>query len=218
LPVTLDHVLVCCSVGAEPEAAALAALGLREGSANTHPGQGTACRRFFFQNAYLELFWVSDPAEAQSEAVLPTQLWDRWSKRATGACPFALVFRPSKGDESPPPFETWPYRPSYVPPGMSIDVARNVPLSDPALFYLSFQRDASRGGQEPRAHPLPLTQLTSVAVQGPTTGLSAAMRATQAAGLVSFEEATEHAITLRFDAGDRGSADLRPTLPLWLAW
>jgi hypothetical protein len=43
-----------CSKGA-PEAEALLRVGLREGAGNTHPGQGTACRRFFFENAYLEL-------------------------------------------------------------------------------------------------------------------------------------------------------------------
>jgi hypothetical protein len=50
----LDHVFVMCSKGA-PEAEALLRVGLREGAGNTHPGQGTACRRFFFENAYLEL-------------------------------------------------------------------------------------------------------------------------------------------------------------------
>jgi hypothetical protein len=58
----LDHVIVFCSTGA-PEADDLVRLGLREGLPNTHPGQGTANCRFFFQNAYLELLWVSDPKE-----------------------------------------------------------------------------------------------------------------------------------------------------------
>ena len=57
----LDHVFVCCSAGG-PEADALRRAGLSEGSPNTHPGQGTECRRFFFSNAYLELLWVSDAA------------------------------------------------------------------------------------------------------------------------------------------------------------
>ena len=76
----VDHVFVCCSEDA-PEADALVGLGLVEGSGNTHPGQGTACRRFFFSNAYLELFWVRDPEEARSDMVAPTRLWDRWSQR-----------------------------------------------------------------------------------------------------------------------------------------
>src|SRR6266705_2850427 len=68
-----DHVFICVSVGGE-EAGALAAFGLTEGTPNVHPGQGTACRRFFFANNYLELLWVSNAGEAQSEAIQPTHL------------------------------------------------------------------------------------------------------------------------------------------------
>jgi glyoxalase-like protein len=67
----LDHVFVCCAEGA-PEAERLVRLGLTEGSPNTHPGQGTASRRFFFENAYLELIWVTDPREAQGEPAART--------------------------------------------------------------------------------------------------------------------------------------------------
>lgn len=63
----VDHVIIFCDVGA-PEADVLLARGLHEGPGNTHPGQGTANRRFFFPNVYLELLWVDHPAEAQSEA------------------------------------------------------------------------------------------------------------------------------------------------------
>ena len=91
---TIDHVFIFCSVGGS-EADALRRLGLKEGSANTHPGQGTACRRFFFSNAYLELAWVSDPLEAQAEAVVPTRLWERWSARGGVACPYGIVLRPA---------------------------------------------------------------------------------------------------------------------------
>ena len=38
------------------EADRLVEIELTEGEPNTHPGQGTACRRFFFRNAYLEEF------------------------------------------------------------------------------------------------------------------------------------------------------------------
>jgi hypothetical protein len=65
--VELDHFFICTAAGA-PEAERLIELGLTEGAPNTHPGQGTACRRFFFENAFLELVWVTDAAEAQSPA------------------------------------------------------------------------------------------------------------------------------------------------------
>jgi Glyoxalase-like domain len=59
----LDHLFIFTSVGAR-EVEQLLKFGLTEGEPNTHPGQGTACRRFFFHNAYLEFLWVHDEQEA----------------------------------------------------------------------------------------------------------------------------------------------------------
>jgi hypothetical protein len=129
-----------------PEAAALSRLGLKEGPANTHPGQGTASRRFLFSNAYLELLWVRDENEARSEGIQRTRLWDRWSLRGQGACPFGIVLRPN-GDAlaQQPPFPTWTYAPSYLPAGLTIDIAVDTPLTEPEFFYLGFQRGRARG-------------------------------------------------------------------------
>ena len=84
--VEVDHVFVSCSIGA-PEGDRLIELGLVEGSPNRHPGQGTANRRFFFANAMLELIWVHDPAEAQSDAqpARRLHLWERWVGRSGSA-------------------------------------------------------------------------------------------------------------------------------------
>src|SRR3954465_7960291 len=118
-----DHVFICVSVGGK-EADALATCGLTEGTGNTHPGQGTACRRFFFANAYLELLWVVDSTEAGSEPARRTRLLDRWALRRAGACPFGVILRPSVDAlETRPPFPTWSYTPPYLPAGLVIDVA-----------------------------------------------------------------------------------------------
>jgi hypothetical protein len=93
MTVQLDHILVFFAPDA-PEAAALVARGLVEGSGQSHRGQGTANRRFSFGNAYLELPWVENEAEARSDVVRPTQLWDRWQRRHDAACPFSFAFRP----------------------------------------------------------------------------------------------------------------------------
>ena len=53
----LHHVFVTTAPGA-PEAEALIELGMVEGSSNTHPGQGTANRRFFFEDMGLELLFL----------------------------------------------------------------------------------------------------------------------------------------------------------------
>ena len=72
----LDHVFICCDVDA-PEADRLVRIGLTEGSGNVHAGQGTANRRFFFEDTYIELLWVCNPGEARSDSVRPAAIWER---------------------------------------------------------------------------------------------------------------------------------------------
>jgi len=213
----LDHVFILCSPGA-PEAAALSRLGLTEGSPNTHPGQGTACRRFFFRNAYLELLWVRDVEEVQNALSTPTRLFQRWSARQNGASPFGVVLRPSGAEPGTPSFPSWQYRPRYLPSSVPLEVALGTRLSEPELFYLPLPRRPG-GFEEPNEHAAPLHEVTSVriAVPGPPT---AALRAVEALGLVSFVSAAEPVVELGFGpaAGSVGSADLRSGLPFVLRW
>jgi hypothetical protein len=215
----LDHVFVCCAEGA-PEADRLTRLGLAEGSSNTHPGQGTASRRFFFENAYIELFWVTDAREAQAEAAARTRLWSRWSQRAGGASPFAVILRPGGAEDAPPPFPSWAYHPPYVPPPLAIHVAEGTPLTEPAFFYLGFARGAAQMQPQPRAHRLGVRSLTAVEIGMPAGAApSAAAEFVQDAGLVQFVEADRHLMTVTFDGARRGeSADLQPDLPLIFRW
>jgi hypothetical protein len=67
----LDHLFVCTAPGG-PEAEKLVEFGLHEGPPNRHLGQGTANRRFAFVNAMIELFWVNDASEAQSQSTRRT--------------------------------------------------------------------------------------------------------------------------------------------------
>jgi hypothetical protein len=215
----LDHVSVCCAEGG-PEAERLARLGLAEGSSNTHPGQGTACRRFFFENAYLELFWVADAREAQSALAAPTRLGPRWSARGTEASPFAIILRPDHGEDAAPPFASWPYHPPYLPPHLAIDVAEGTPLIEPAFFYLGFARGAGQMQPQPRDHALGVRRFTAVEIAMPgAVPRSNAARAVERMGLVRFVDAPRHRMTLTFDGGGTGKhADLDPELPLVLRW
>ena len=72
----LDHVFVAASPGA-PEIGLLNAAGFAEGPPNDHPGQGTACRRVFFTNAYLELIWLTDLETARAPSIRRTGLAER---------------------------------------------------------------------------------------------------------------------------------------------
>jgi hypothetical protein len=214
----LDHIFIMCSVDA-PEAARVRHLGLEEGSPNAHPGQGTACRRFLFRNAYLELLWVCNEQEVQSEAIRRTQLWDRWVDRYGHACPFGVVLRPTGAADDRPPFDTWEYRPPYLQPPLAIHVARDVPVNEPAFFYLPFQRNAARLGREASAQGISTAAITHVTVGGPVPARSAATQVAQAARWFATQSSPRHILRLQLDGAARGiSADLRPELPLVLEW
>ncbi len=105
-----DHLFICTDIGA-CDADRLVAFGLVEGASNTHLGQGTANRRFFFHNAMLELLWVHDTEEAKSEPIRLTRLWERWTNRQDGACPFGVCLRPAIGLSDTTVSSSWTYRP-----------------------------------------------------------------------------------------------------------
>ncbi len=135
-----------------PEPAALDALGLRESYRRSHPGQGTANLCCCFDNAYLELLWLTDAAEARAPGVARTGLAERARWRENGACPFGLALR---GEALP--FPAWDYRPAYLPEDLSIPVAAF--SDDPAqpLVFLSPGRqrpeqwDNGRAGRRQQA-------------------------------------------------------------------
>jgi glyoxalase-like protein len=211
-----DHIFICCSPGA-PEGDALVRLGFIEGSPNTHPGQGTANRRFFFDNAFVELLWVSDPAEVRSEQTRRTKLWERWSQRASGACPFGIVFRPKDGHAAPAPFATWKYCPNYLPSGLAIEFAEDIPLDEPELVYLPFIQRSGPPAHEPTKHALPIRQVCGIEIGLPSVAcLSQSSQTVRSAGLIAYRFAAEHVLELTFFAAQEITLDLRPTLPLLL--
>ena len=215
----LDHVFICCTEDA-PEAEALARVGLKEGSSNEHRGQGTACRRFFFRNAYIELLWVSDAERARDATSIRTRLWERWSARQTGACPFGVVFRPRGTSLSEPPFATWSYHPPHLPHDITIEVGVGTLLSEPELFYWRHPRRPEDFRGEPIEHTMPVRDVTRLGIGIPGPGpRTASARAAEAAGLITFPSTTEHVMQLEFDGeAQRNVADLRPELPLVLRW
>jgi hypothetical protein len=221
MSLAIDHVFVCTAHGA-PEAERLAAAGFAEGAPNVHPGQGTACRRFFFRNAYLELLWIDDPEAARDARTAPTRLWERWSGRSDGwTCPFGVAVRTPAG--APLPFPTWPYRPRYLPSGMAIPVATNADaLHEPMLFVLPFggRPDAAQGAaRQPLVHGSGVGELTRVVLQGPPAAPSAALAALLAAGVMEHHQADRRALVLGFDGEGAGrELDLGPALPLVLRW
>jgi hypothetical protein len=162
--IELDHVFVCASPSA-PEAEEFVRFGLREGLRNEHAGQGTSCRRFGFANTMIELLWVSDPRETQSEATQRTLLWDRWSARAGRASPFGVCVRPVHPQNAELPFPAWEYRPAYLPDPLVMHIAESG-VEEPMWIHLGFLRRADRERWFTE-HPAGIREITGLSLTTP---------------------------------------------------
>ncbi|MBV8285248.1 MAG: VOC family protein [Candidatus Eremiobacteraeota bacterium] len=217
MQLALDHLVVICDPGA-PQAQSLIDLGLTEGSANTHTGQGTANRRFFFRNAYVELLWVDDLALSRREPAFRTRLWERWMRRREGACPLGIALRPAdpRDAEEHPAFATWAYHAPYLAPQVSIGIAVNSPLTEPEILYVNFATSPASKNREPLDHQLGVKEITGLRIGVPgDLPQAAAAKAVAASGLAEFFRAADYVAEVLLDgAVHQRSADLRPGLPL----
>src|ERR1700728_3964119 len=210
--IELDHFFVCTAPGA-PGGDELVRFGLREGPPNRHPGQGTANRRFAFANAMIELLWVCDAQEAQSESSRRTLLWERWFGRAGKASPFGFCLRPDASQDPLLPFPGWEYRPSYLPDPLAIHIG-DTSVEEPMWFYLGFMRRADREKQFIE-HPIGIRKITGLTLTTIRPVSSSVSQTVVHNGVLSTRTGQEHFLEVHFD-GDRRieTVDFRPRLPL----
>lgn len=214
MTIELDHLFVCTDSGA-PEAERLIRLGFRESIPNQHPGQGTANRRFSFWNAMVELIWVTNPEEAQSEAARRTLLWERWSARHGGAAPFGICVRPADSADCAPPFPSWEYRPAYLPDPLSMHIGE-AGIEEPMWVFLSFLRREQRE-QWFQEHLLRVREITGLTLTTPIPLRSPASQKIVESGILSARTGPEYVLEIEFDyRGRKRQLDLRPYLPVIL--
>jgi hypothetical protein len=219
----LDHLFIWTDIGAH-EAERLASFGLVEGTSNTHLGQGTTNRRFFFHNAMLELLWVHNPEEAKSELIRPTRLWERWTNRNNGAFPFGICLRSALGFGNTVAFSSWAYHPPYLPKALSIKVGKNSDvLTEPWLFQTPFGQRPDQYPVEksqPLDHGINLHEITRVELISPTANhLSPELQAVVNTNQIKLRVGVKYCMELGFNGEAQGrQMDFRPELPLIMSW
>jgi hypothetical protein len=224
----LDHVFI---ITASPQqvAYALQEFGLTEGTPNTHPGQGTACRRFFFESAYLELVYVTSKEELKSPGIAETKLWERSQYKKTHYCPFGICFRNISHDNKSSTLifeDGWKYKPPYLPEGMYINVAFNTNYqTEPMLFEMPFFRftpkDYSPERIQPLNHKKGFKEITKVTLTQPTTveNLSVSMQKVVNSSIVAVVPGRSYSVALEFDHCVKGEMqDFNPLIPLSIQW
>jgi hypothetical protein len=212
MQIELDHLFVCTAPGA-PEAEKLVQFGLHEGPPNQHPGQGTACRRFSFANAMIELFWVNDAREAQSQNTRRTLLWERWSGRQGNASPFGICVRPVPPRHAGSPFLAWEYRPAYLPDPLSMQIGE-AGIEEPMWVHLSFMRRAQRERWSTE-HPIGVREITGLTLTTPVPLCSNASQKIIESGVLATRTGVASLLEIEFDGHRRKEhADFRPHLPV----
>lgn len=213
MTIEFDHVFVLTECGA-PQASSLLALGMLEGTPNTHAGQGTANRRFYFEDAMLELLYLRDLAEAKNGPGASLRLDERLAGES--ASPIGIVMRAIPGTAAPL-FPGWRYRPDYGDPLQPFLVGNNSDLLEEPLCIIRPGNADSDSRQARSGNPF--SRVTELRVCVPVTDPSPALRAVARMDRISLILGRPHCAELTFQQGEAGqSADLRPALPLVLRW
>jgi hypothetical protein len=185
-----------------------------EGTQNSHPGQGTANRRFFFTNSMLELMYIRDRSESVSGPARGLKLVERLTDAT--ASPFGLVAR-TKSPATDFPFPGWPYFPEYFESDEYLYIGDNSDVLDEPLCVLLPHDQKSA---VPRLNPVePFTTITSVCIDVPVTKPSVALQSLSEMKRVSIRFAKPHQMEIVFGDGvNKQQKDFRPILPLKIAW
>lgn len=133
-PYVIDHVFMLVEPKGEREMAALAKGGLTKSWSRPHVGMGTANIFVCFDNAFLELVWIENEAEAMTSPVA-RRLVERFKLRDQGALPYGIAIRaPAPGYVMP--FEGWQFKPPSASDMVNaVTIAQSSDdLSQPFLF------------------------------------------------------------------------------------
>jgi hypothetical protein len=211
----LDHLFFFVESQAQAEAW-VSALGLSESYRRKHPGQGTENICCCFNNAYLEFLWVNNVDEVLSRQTAPLGFAARADWSLLGSAPIGIAVR---SNVEPLPFETWDYRPDYLPDGVNIPMSIPVALGSedgrqPLIFAppMGARPDQWTGD---RAVPINTAVLTAVEVLLPV-GIepSASLAQLETLGLVALSLGQmQWGLTLILDEGDAFPTEL--SLPIW---
>ena len=208
----LDHFFILTEAGA-PAASLLTDIGLNEGTANDHPGQGTSNRRFFFADSMLELLYIRDAKEAKEGSGCGLRLAERISGHA--ASPFGLIFR-ATNDSTFAHFPGWKYYPEYLDEGQYFCVGENSnQIDEPLCIQLSGTSSHSvRKSRKGR-----FNCVSEIRVCFPIKPTTTVLDHISQCEKLSLIPGKPHLMEIVFNGHkEQHSRDLRPSLPLIVRW
>ncbi len=212
----IDHIYLLTKDGGLV-ADQLVALGLREGSNRVHAGQGTANRKFYFENFFLEVLWIHDEAEVQSERVKPIGLWQRTAHDAERVSRFGLCLENAPETDAMFAEAEW-YQPMYFPEGMQIAYLQHTEnLSLPWTFRLPFKSER-KPGAEPTDHPNGMRRLTKAVFEYVGSGDEPFVGWFREDATLQFRPSRRIWLHLTFDGAQQGKRAVLEAMSLGVRW
>jgi len=188
--------------------------GLKEGKSNTHPGQGTANRRFFFQNSMLELLYVNDRSELESDRTNVLGLAEQFDNPLKST--LGIIFRPGESENKRCPFEAVPYRPLYLPENLHMDVVCNTGDLEPKFIYMDFATKPI--GREEIFHEIENIKykcITKITLKVNIAELSNVEMIVKNNSDLNIEKSLEDILEIELDDNSQGKVrDFTPFIPL----
>lgn len=207
----LHHVFILVEPDAEV-ADRLVSIGMDEAKPNTHPGQGSANRRFFFSNGALELLYIHDEEEANSGPGRNMQLLNRANNSINS--PFGVILSRKNNSIIDMPFEGWTYKPDYFDK-WSFHIGDNL-LTEPLCIYMPF---IDPGTLDKKTEGGAFKSISQVNVQAPMSELSSVLKIVNAADRINISPGEQHLMEIVFDNQQSDKMkDFRPHIPLIVYW
>ncbi len=195
----IDHIFIFSSRQGK-ETDDLVDFGFAEGSNRIHPGQGTANRKIYFENFFLEIVWVHNEAEVRSDNVSKTKLWERSNFLNNGYSRFGLGFVNTPDTDKL--FENATrYQPEYFLPGIHFDILTNE--QNPSLPW-TFRLPVAgprKQADEPVDHTNGIKKLTKAVFGLPTKERNEFTSTIEANAAIEFHLDSKNELTLEFDNG-----------------
>lgn len=209
----LDHFFILTAPGA-PGADLVSSIGLIEGTANHHPGQGSSNRRFFLANSCLEFLYLRDADEAENG---PGKRL-RFAERLTDAkaSPFGLIVK-QVNESIDTPFPGWQYCPDYFRADQCFQVGENSDLlQEPLCICMPANLPRPENSPPPEN---PDWFLTGLRISVPVTQASPPLASIAKCRGISLSLDEPHLLELEFNQAQAGRLqDLQPALPLIIRW
>ncbi len=191
----IDHIYIFSTKGKETDE--LVEFGLTEGSGRTHKGIGTANRRIFFDNFYLEILWVENEKEAKN--VEKIGIWKRSNFKNSQYSRFGLCLKNTKETDRVF-YNSIKWKPDFLPENKFVDILTNERM--PWIFRFPDNRNNKL--DEPRNHKNGINKLTKAVFNLPEIDFKSIISEINENPNIEFIQSSENQLILEFDNRKQG--------------